>query len=105
MLENASWKSFAQQLRTTFRLIAPGNKAVALELFEVTQPMDPKLTPRMEQFSLLFRGPKAPYYPQGIYTLEHDTLGTGQLFIVPIGPDDQGMRYEVVFSRTAEVSS
>lgn len=105
MLENASWKSFEQQLHTTFYLIAPGNNAVALELFEMTQLMDPKLAPRMEQFSLLFRGPGAPYFPQGIYTLEHDTLGSGQLFIVPIGPDNQGMRYEVVFSRALKVPS
>ena len=50
-----------------------------------------------EQFSLVFRGPADVVLPQAIYRLEHETLGAFELFVVPIGPDGQGMRYEAVF--------
>jgi hypothetical protein len=50
-------------------------------------------------FSLEFTNQrKDAYLPQQIYTLEHITLGVLDLFIVPLGPDGIGMRYEVVFN-------
>jgi hypothetical protein len=36
--------------------------------------------------------------PQRIYRLEHDELGALDLFLVPIGRDDSGVRYEAVFT-------
>jgi hypothetical protein len=48
-------------------------------------------------FSLVFRGPLEPFVPQGIHRLEHAALGVLDLFLVPIGPDEAGMRYEAVF--------
>jgi hypothetical protein len=105
MLEHASWKSFHDQLHKTFQLLTAGGERVRLELCEVTQPVDAKFSPGMEQFSLIFRGPSTPYYPQGIYTLEHESLGCGQLFIVPIGPDAHGMCYQVAFSRVPKGSA
>lgn len=48
-------------------------------------------------FSIVFRGPLRPVLPQGIRRLEHDGLGGLELFLVPIGPDEAGMRYEAVF--------
>jgi hypothetical protein len=49
-------------------------------------------------FSLVFRGPLRPVLPQQIYRLEHAELGALDIFLVPIGPDAQGMRYEAVFT-------
>ena len=51
-----------------------------------------------EPFSLLFRGPLDVVLPQRIYPLEHPDMGRFELFLVPIGPDAEGMRYEAVFS-------
>jgi len=48
-------------------------------------------------FSLEFRGPAVPILLQAIYTFRHDDLGEFDIFIVPIGPDPEGMRYEAVF--------
>jgi len=76
-----------------------------LELLEVSESIDLKRSPGIEQFSLLFRGPRAPFYPQGIYTLAHEKLGKGELFIVPVGPDSQGMCYQVVLSRSEKACS
>jgi hypothetical protein len=36
--------------------------------------------------------------PQGIYRLELPERGHAELFVVPIGPDGDGMRYEAVFN-------
>ena len=49
-------------------------------------------------FSIVFLGPRDPVLPQRIYRLEHDELGTLDLFLVPIGRDDAGVRYEAVFT-------
>jgi hypothetical protein len=35
---------------------------------------------------------------QQIYQVEHPTLGSFELFLVPVGPDEQGMCYEAVFN-------
>jgi hypothetical protein len=50
------------------------------------------------QFSLLFRGGPDQPLPQRIYRVEHDDLGALDLFLVPLGPDDVGQRYEAVFT-------
>jgi len=36
--------------------------------------------------------------PQGIYRYEHPSRGMLELFTVPIGPDGQGMAYEITFN-------
>ncbi|HYA37228.1 MAG TPA: hypothetical protein VEI74_03015 [Candidatus Methylomirabilis sp.] len=53
---------------------------------------------RRVPFSLVFRGPLEPVLPQRIYRLEHGGLGTLEIFLVPLGPDKDGMRYEAVFN-------
>lgn len=50
-------------------------------------------------FSLILRsGPKDRFRPQGICRLHHPEHGELELFLVPIGPDEEGMRYEISFS-------
>lgn len=53
---------------------------------------------RSRQFSLVWRGPPQARLAQRIYTVSHPQLGTMELFLVTIGPDDEGMRYEAVFT-------
>jgi hypothetical protein len=73
--------------------------ALEFELVQVqTRPgFDPRIH-RRAAFSALFRGPIRPVLPQRIYRLTNETLGTLELFLVPIGPDADGMRYEAVFN-------
>lgn len=50
-------------------------------------------------FMLVFRtGQKDQYYLQGTYALEHPEKGDLDIFLVPIGPDAEGMKYEAIFS-------
>jgi hypothetical protein len=51
-----------------------------------------------EQFAIHFRGPAIPALPQRIYPLQHETLGTLEIFLVPIKRDADGMMYEAVFT-------
>jgi hypothetical protein len=54
--------------------------------------------PRTAAFALLFHGPVAVVLPQATYRLETADLAAFELFIVPLGPDGQGMRYEAIFN-------
>ena len=51
-----------------------------------------------QPFSLIFRETGGSYLPQRTYAIEHPTLGWLDLFLVPIGPDQAGMRYQAVFT-------
>jgi len=58
----------------------------------------PTLNDRRAPFSIVFRGPRNVVLPQRIYEVEHDTIGAFPLFLVPIGPDQEGMLYEAIFT-------
>jgi hypothetical protein len=49
-------------------------------------------------FSLVFRGPAGGHLPQDIYDLKSGELELPGVFLVPVGPDAEGMLYEAVFS-------
>lgn len=52
-----------------------------------------------ESFSLIFEHPDTNrYLQQGLVKLQHDDLGELLLFIVPMGPTESGMHYEVIFT-------
>jgi hypothetical protein len=52
---------------------------------------------RRRPFSLLFRGDPGLGLPQRIYRIEHERLGTHDIFIVPLQPDAEGSQFEAVF--------
>lgn len=95
-MEHLNSSLFAAQINTPFQVDSGAAEPLAIELFEVTDRSDQYET---EQFSLLFRGPLTPVLPQGIQALKHDQLGVLKLFLVPLGPDSHGMRYQAVFNR------
>lgn len=67
-------------------------------LIEVQESENYSPAPRKPFFIVLRTEQKDRYYPQGIYTVIHPEKGEIPLFLVPLGPDSQGMRYEAVFS-------
>ena len=95
-LESLNSKSFSEQLHTQFRLLRDGLDPLPLELIEVKE-SDP--SPKIELFSLHFRGPAAPRMAQHIHTLEHDKLGCFAIFLTAIAGDADGITYESVFHR------
>ncbi len=53
---------------------------------------------RSRQFSLIWRGPPQMRIEQRIHRVQHPEFAPLDLFLVCIGPDAQGMRYEAVFT-------
>jgi hypothetical protein len=53
---------------------------------------------RRQPFRLIFHGPRQPALAQSIYRLEHDDLGSYELFLVPIAEDAEHRHYEAVFT-------
>jgi hypothetical protein len=50
-------------------------------------------------FSLIFRGPAVPALDQEIHRIDHASLGSMEIFLVPLGPDEAGeARYQAVFN-------
>jgi hypothetical protein len=95
--------TFAQCLNDTFAIGVDDSTSLPMALIEVAPlpdhaPGKGASQPSRAPFSLVFRGPKEPVLPQRIYRFEHEHLGDLEIFIVPIGPDDEGMRYEAVFN-------
>ena len=83
-----------------FQLELSEQEALALELVS-THPLSSDTVENSERvpFSLVFRSPgERRHAPQQIYTVRHPELGPIEIFLVPIGPDERGMRYEAVFT-------
>jgi hypothetical protein len=81
---------------TIFTVKPEEGEFVEVELIEVTD-----TTPEGfdgEQFSLVFQGPHEPALDQRIYKLDHDALGSIELFLVPVGAPEKGRLYEAYFN-------
>ncbi len=72
--------------------------SVSLELCEARRLAAHALRPQAP-FALVLRAPLgAAAIGQGMVRLAHPELGELELFLVPIGPDSVGMRYEITFN-------
>ncbi len=101
MLARLTSADFSPLLQQAFRLrCTPDPLTLELCLIQVTELGEAASPPesRRRPFSLLFRGALTPVLPQHIYSLEHEALGMLDIFLVPIGPDSAGMRYEAIFT-------
>ncbi|MES1245468.1 MAG: hypothetical protein ABUT39_27940 [Acidobacteriota bacterium] len=97
MLQDLTPSSFSDQLGSTFRIQLGDGQSLDTELYEVLL-HEPHGGPRKQPFSIHLRGPRGAALQQAIYRLEHETMGPLEIFLVTIGPDEKGMRYEAVFN-------
>jgi len=92
--------TYAEFVGRTFRVSREGFATVEMELAEVNDLSRPgqglPSGVRQDPFQLQFRGPADPILPQGIYTFACGDAETGQLFLVPVGPAEGGVNYNVV---------
>jgi hypothetical protein len=98
MLENLTHESFARHADSTFALRGATPAPLALRLAQVRSLGVPARAGGRQPFALLFVGPGEPVLPQRIYALEHAEMGTFEIFLVPIGRDGDGTRYEAIFT-------
>lgn len=93
--------TFAAHQGTAFELRLADGKSVPLTLAEVRKLGANRSAngAKREAFSLTFRAPTREFYvPQQVVALDHAALGRIELFVVPIGPDQTGMRFEAIFA-------
>ncbi len=95
MSELLTKEAFAENVNTKFRIPLESSRAAELELIEV---VEARSTSRQQQFSVFFRGPLEYILPQATYHMEHEKMGAMDLFIVPVGREPEGFRYEAVFN-------
>jgi hypothetical protein len=99
MHEQPTEESFAKHLNTKFSVRADAPRPIELELIEVngwtSRPEEEK---QLERFSVTFRGPEDIYMEQHTYTLEHEHMGVLEIFLVPIGRDENGFTYQAVYN-------
>lgn len=99
MTEFFTIDSFSGHVNTKFLMHYGDSQAAELELLSVS---DVGSSGRQSQFSLVFLGPYEAPITQGIYRIDHDKLGELSLFLVPIGRDANGVKYEAIFNRVIE---
>jgi hypothetical protein len=100
MLNKLTHSDFAAHLNQTFRIHLESIPPLEAELIDVA-PMgsEPQDEGGRWAFSIVLRGPREPVLPQQIYPVEHEQMGTLDLFLVPLGPDKEGnIKYEAVFT-------
>jgi hypothetical protein len=100
VLESFSIETFSGHVGDGFRLEIAEAEGVSLTLIQV-RPLGNEASPRAggrRPFSLEFSGPPAPVLPQATYRFHHTKIGDFEMFIVPVGPTDGGMRYEAIFT-------
>jgi hypothetical protein len=103
MLETLTIETFAPHVGETFRMLVGAGQVIELELLQVT-PVAVRMADGTEAtqgrrpFSLLFRGPANPLATQRMYPIEHAAIGISELFVVPVGPGQGGMLYEIIFA-------
>jgi hypothetical protein len=94
-------KSFAASIKSEF-IVHNSAGSTAIRLIEVNdlRSKSEKLTANgRECFSTVFRGPQSAPLKQNTYRLEHGTLGSFSVLLVPVGTSNNAFYYEAVFNR------
>lgn len=90
---------FTPYLHQCFRIRLNGSEPLDLELVSVSELGAAVREGYRRPFALHFLGPiSTQYLAQGTFALEHEQMGILQIFIVPLGPENQRMRYESIFN-------
>jgi len=103
MIEGFTVETFADRIGERFRINFDESTALETELVVAVPAVSASGSPletvgERAPFSIVFRGPTDPVLPQRIYRFEHQDLGAFEIFIVPIGRDADGVRYEAIFT-------
>ena len=89
---------FKRQLNTSF-VIKDGTRKVPVKLIAVDDwRRKESLKNGKECFGLRFRGSHANRFKQNTYAIEHKSLGSFSLLLVPIGLNDERPQYEAIIN-------
>lgn len=97
MFDKLTIDDFRHRVGETFAASAAEGRSLTLTLTSVDAlpaPPDGGRTP----FSLEFRDEAQDHVPQQTVAIDHPKMGAFDLFVVPLGPGPDGMRYEAIFT-------
>ena len=97
MLESFTLETFTPHLNEPFWIVLDDGK-VETRLVRAHAWGDGARASDRDPFSLEFVGPGRFVLPQQTYRVEHEALGAFEIFLVPLGPEGAGRRYEAVFT-------
>ena len=97
MLDALTKDDWAKYLDENFQIQAENADEYTVKLTNVSG-YGRSMGGEREAYSLLFCGPMMPVLPQQIYRVSNPKIGELQIFLVPIGPQAEGMGYEAVFT-------
>lgn len=99
MSEFQTEQEFRQHLNTPFRVQVNAPKPIDLTLVAVeSRPSEPTEQQGMERFSVFFLGSPEFLLPQSIYRVAHPEMGEFEIFLVAVGKEADGYRYEAVYN-------
>jgi len=98
MTTDLTHAAFSENLDSEFS-VKDDTRAQPLKLINVSER---KTSPPYEQFSITFCGDPEMELEQGTFCLEHPTMGSFDIFLVPVRRDTHGMYYEAIFNYLAE---
>lgn len=99
MIDFPTEANFAKHLNTNFRIELESSQAVEIKLIAVTpRVVEAHEQAGMERFSVTFAGPADLFLQQQIYRVTHPEMGELEIFLVPIGKEADGFRYEAVYN-------
>jgi hypothetical protein len=99
MLDTFTMETFQPHIGELFTIVVDDEVRLPTKLTEVSPwgPEASKGRPRVP-FSLVFHTVPQAVLPQQIYRVENENMEPFEIFLVPIEPDERGMRYEAVFT-------
>lgn len=91
-----AYEDLSKNLNSNFTVCLDEGQSFDLEMIELSEH---KLSAVQERFAFVLLGPNDKFLGQGMRHLRHAVLGELDLFLVPIGQDEKGTSYEIVFNR------
>ncbi|HSJ10124.1 MAG TPA: hypothetical protein VK928_09420 [Longimicrobiales bacterium] len=99
MLDTLTTETFTPRIGEAFRVALDDDRGIGLTLSEVTPLAGATAGRPRTPFSLLFHAPATdPVLEQAIYNVTNENLPALDIFLVPLGTDQVGMRYEAIFT-------
>ncbi len=90
---------YAKHVNTKFRLLVDAPQPIDLTLVEVSpRKVEPHEQAGMERFSATFMGPLGIFLPQQTYRVSHPDMGEFDIFLVALGQEPDGFKYEAVYN-------
>lgn len=97
-MQQLTAEHFEPHVGERFRIVPGDGAPFEATLSSCTAAGEPPVPEFRKPFSLLFHASGGELVGQQICAVEHPALGRLDIFLVPLGPDERGMRYEAVFN-------